>query len=190
MSNPKLDTIVFVGKTGSGKGTQAKLISENLKYKLFSTGDKFRELRLKETPLGRKVEEIYDAGLLMPHWLASFVFEEAILNLDDGDKIVFEGTGRTLEESVVFDEICDWLDREYIIFNLNVKDEEVIKRQKERGRDSLDEMDKIKRRLEEYRFNTSKSIDFFRKKGKLVEINGEVSPEEVHKEILNHLGQI
>lgn len=187
MGNSKIDTIIFLGKTGSGKGTQAKMLSEKLGYKMFSTGDRFREMRLNNNPLGRKVKESYDQGLLMPHWLASFVFQELILNLGDNEKVVFEGMGRTLSESENFDEVCEWLGRDYITFYLDVRDEIVIKRQQERQRDDLDKLDKIKRRLEEFRLHTSSAINYFRAKGKLIEINGEGAPEEVYQEIIGHL---
>jgi len=182
-----VDTVVLIGKTGSGKGTQAKFIAEEFGYKLFSTGDNFRELRLENTPLGRRVKEDYDEGLLMPHWLASFLFQKALLGLKDGESIVFEGTGRTLPESQVFDEVCKWLRRNYVVFYLKVSDEEVIKRQQKRQRDSLDQIDKIKKRLEEYRLHTALGVEFFREKGKLIEIDGEQSPEDVQKEILAYL---
>lgn len=187
MEKTKADTIVFLGKTGSGKGTQAKMVAEKFGYKMFSTGDRFREMRGLENPLGRKVKDWYDQGLLMPHWLASYIFQEFILNLEDGQNVVFEGMGRTLYESENFDEVCGWLGRNYITVYLEVSDQEVTKRQEERKRDVLDSGDKIKRRLEEFRMHTAPAIDYFRSKGKLLEVDGEKSPEEVHKAIVEKL---
>ncbi len=183
----KIETIVLLGKTGSGKGTQAKFLSKKLGFKKFVTGDRFREMKQLNNPLGRKVKEVYEGGLLMPHWLASFIFEEALFNLEDGEGIVFEGTGRTLEESKLFDDICQWLGRDYIAFHLDVSDEEVIKRQQERKRDELDTLEKIKKRLEEYQIHTAPAIDYFRQKGNLVEIDGNKSIEDVQEDILKHL---
>lgn len=187
MEKSNIDTIVLLGKTGSGKGTQAELLSQKLGFRKFVTGDRFRKMKLLNNPLGRKVNDWYDKGLLMPHWLATFIFQEELLNLKDGEGVVFEGTGRTLEESKLFNEVCEWLGRDYVAFHLKVSDEEVIRRMEERKRDNLDTLDKIKKRLEEYELHTAKAIEFFQEKGKLIEIDGEKSPEEVHQEIISKL---
>ena len=55
-----IKTIAMMGKPGSGKGTQARLLSEVLGFDLFSSGDSFRELATKDTPLGHKVKDVID----------------------------------------------------------------------------------------------------------------------------------
>ena len=114
------EAILILGKTGSGKGTQANLLADVSDYTLFSTGDRFRKLRTEETPLGRRVKEDYDAGLLMPHWVASHLLQEALFNLDEGEGILFEGTARKQLEAKMFHEVCQWLHKSYIAINLEV----------------------------------------------------------------------
>ncbi|KKU58659.1 MAG: hypothetical protein UX81_C0018G0001, partial [Parcubacteria group bacterium GW2011_GWA2_47_12] len=48
----KINTILMMGKTGSGKGTQSELLAKKLGYGIFSTGDEFRKLRKREDFLG------------------------------------------------------------------------------------------------------------------------------------------
>lgn len=52
-----------------------------------------------------------------------------------------------------------------------------------------DKMESIKRRLEEYKNQTKKAINYYKKQGRLIEINGEQSIEEVFKDILKSLNK-
>ena len=73
-----IKTIAMMGKPGSGKGTQAKLLAEALQFELFSSGDAFRKVKEQDSFLGRKVKEEMDKGYLMPHWFASYWFEHKV----------------------------------------------------------------------------------------------------------------
>lgn len=183
MSQNVPDTIVMLGKTGSGKGTQAELIAGKLEYKTFSTGDKFREIMHRDTSLGRRTKDLYERGIIFPHWFASYLFEEFFLNLDDGVGVVTEGVGRTREEAAEFDEVMSWLGREYVVIELAVSDDEVIKRQLKRGRSDSNTEEKLKTRLDEYRKNTQAAIDFFKENDRLVSVDGEPAVEEVFKNV-------
>lgn len=182
----KINTFLMMGKTGSGKGVQAELLSKKTGFKIFSSGEKFRELRAKDNWLAKRIKEDYDKGLLMPHWFASFIFEEALLNLSDDEGLIFEGTGRKIPEAELFNEVALWLRREYIVFDIKVSNEEVINRSLKRGRaDGLDaDVDKIKVRLEEYKKFTEPAITYFKNLGKVVEINGEQPIDAVHNDIV------
>jgi adenylate kinase len=182
-------TILMMGKTGSGKGTQAGLLGQRTGFKVFSSGDKFRELRLKGDWLAKRIHEDYDKGLLMPHWFASLVFESVLLETAPEEGIIFEGTGRKRPEAELFDEVAAWLRREYLVFDIKISDGEAIERLQKRARsDGLDaSVEKIKLRLEEYRRYTEPAIGFFKGIGRVVEINGEQTPEAVHGDIVKAL---
>lgn len=186
-------TIAMMGKPGSGKGTQAKLLSAALRYDFFSSGGAFRALREQDTFLGRKVKKEYDQGLLMPHWFASYWFEHKAFNTPHETGIVFEGPGRKLPEAELFCEVMEWLGRPYRTIYLTVDENEIIKRLRiraeEEGR-SDDDPETIKKRFEEYNKHTAHSVEHFRKKGVLIEINGMQSPEAVHEDILSELKKI
>ena len=185
-----IKTIAMMGKPGSGKGTQAELISDALGYSLFSSGGAFRSLREEETHLGRRVKEEYDTGRLMPHWFASYMFEKEVFNAPFDQGIVFEGPGRKLPEAQLFHEVMNWLGRPYRAVYLEV-DEEVIKerilqRAKEQGRVD-DTPEKLVIRFEEYKKHTAHSVDFFREKGVLIEIDGMREPDVVQEDVLKEL---
>jgi adenylate kinase len=188
----KYKTLVMVGKPGSGKGTQAKLVAEKTGWKVFSTGDKFRELKKADTPLGRKIKETMDGGHLMPYWFASFLFEEAVVYLAPEEGIVYEGAGRLPSEAELFHDVMHWLERPYRAVYLDVPAEVVMERLKKRklieGR-ADDEEDKIKVRLSVHEKEVEPAMDVFRAKGTLLHINGDQTIESVHEEILKKLTQ-
>ncbi len=64
--------IVLLGAPGSGKGTQAKRLCDELGIALISTGDLLREAVRKGTPLGIKAKSYMDAGKLVPDDLADW----------------------------------------------------------------------------------------------------------------------
>ena len=57
--------LILLGAPGSGKGTQAKTISEKLNIKRISLGDILREEVKKSTYLGEKVKEYMYKGCLL-----------------------------------------------------------------------------------------------------------------------------
>lgn len=180
--------IIMFGKTGSGKGTQAHALSEKFDYEFFSTGEQFRKLRKKDTPLGHRVKEEYDKGKWMPYWFASYFLMDALLKLDEKNGIVFESAGRKLSEAELFDEIMEWLDKSYAVVHLDISDETAIERVRDRKRDdNLSAEEKTRVRLEEYQTHTVPALNFFAEKGKVISVNGEQPIEEIQREILDRL---
>lgn len=186
--NNKINTILMMGKTGCGKGTQSELLAKKLNCNIFSTGDEFRKLRKQEDFLGELVRASYDKGLLMPHWFASYFFENALLKLTPEDNLVCEGIGRKEPEAILFNDVANWLNRKYAVFELVVSDEEVIRRMMARDRgDGLNDLEKIKVRLQEYREFTEPAIKFFKSQGRVISIDGSPTPEKIHEEIVAKL---
>jgi adenylate kinase len=188
-----IKTIAMMGKPGSGKGTQARRLSESLDFYLFSSGDSFRALSKQESPLGRRVKNVIDNGLLMPHWFASYMFEKEVFNATSEQGIVFEGPGRKLPEAQLFHEIMDWLERPYIAIYLKV-DEDVIRerlsvRAGEEGR-ADDNTRAIEHRFEEYNKHTAHSVDFFREQGLLIEVDGMMDPDVVEHTLIKELKKL
>jgi len=180
-------TIVILGKTGSGKGTQAELVASKLGYKTFSTGEKFRGIMQQDSLLGRKVKQLHENGILLPHWFASYLFEEFFLGIDENTGVATEGVGRSEDEAQVFDEVMRWLGRDYVVLELQVTDETVIERQTKRGRSDSNTPEKLQTRLDEYRKSTAAAISFFKENEKLVEIDGESSVEGVFENVCSAL---
>ena len=183
-----INTILMMGKTGSGKGTQSELLAKKLDYGIFSTGDEFRKFRKREDFLGGLVRGAYDQGLLMPHWFASYIFEDALLKLAPEQGLVCEGIGRKEPEARLFHDVAGWLKRDYLVFELVVSDEEVTRRMLSRDRgDGLNDEEKIKVRLREYREFTEPAINFFKAEGRVISIDGSPTPEKIHEEVIKKL---
>src|SRR6185437_3141553 len=87
-------TIFFVGKPGCGKGTQAKLLAEKTGWAVFAAGKLFRGISHENTPVGRKVKEENDAGLLQPHWFAMYLYLKSLFSIPDDASAIFDGFNR------------------------------------------------------------------------------------------------
>jgi len=188
----KYKTFAMVGRPGSGKGMQTSLLSKKTGFKTFSTGDKFRELQKADTPLGHKIAEIMDSGNLMPHWFASFLFEEAVMYLPADEGIIYEGVGRKAPEAELFHEVMTWLGRPYKAVYLDVHDgisvDRLMKRKEIENRKD-DNEETIKHRLKVYQEEVVPAIEVFKKHGTLLDINGDQTPEEVFAEILKQVSE-
>jgi adenylate kinase len=172
-------TIFFIGKPGCGKGTQAKLLSEKTGWKVITAGDQFRSIAAEETLLGRKVKSEIDAGILAPHWFATYLYLKSIFSVGE-DSVIFDGFSRRVPEAELIIDSLKWLGRSFTILDIRVSDESVRHRlalRKEvegRADDSA-----VEERLKEYHEYTDPAIETFRKAGTLIEIDGEPSPEEI-----------
>jgi len=95
--------IILFGAPGSGKGTQAIVLSENYKLKRISLGDIFREEVKKDSPLGKEVKNYMEKGLLVPDTLVSKVVEE---NLNE-ENFILDGYPRNLNQAKTLDAILE-----------------------------------------------------------------------------------
>lgn len=182
-----VNTFLFMGRPGAGKGVQSSLLSQALGLPIFSTGDMVRATAKEATALGERVAEISNSGGLVPAWLASYFFEEALFKLGDNEGIIFEGVGRKPEEAKLFNEILTWLGRDYCIFNLETSEETVtgrlLKRAETSGRED-DQGHKLQTRFKNFEEDTRQALNFFDSIGKVVHIDGEPLPDAVHAQVM------
>lgn len=176
--------IFFIGKPGSGKGTQAKLLSDVTGWPVVGTSGGMRELVATGSAVGHKIRETMDAGLLMPYWIASYIYLKILFSIPEDSNVIFDGTSRTLPEAEIVSESLAWLGRPFHIFYLHVPDEEVhnrinLRKEKEARKD--DHM--VHKRLEEYYASTEVAVDLYRKAGVLTEIDGHRPPEVIAAEV-------
>lgn len=187
-------TILFTGRPGSGKETQARLMSEKTGFHVMSTGEKFRELREHRDALGEHIRKEYDAGHLIPNWFADYLTIDAMISLSPEAGVIFEGSGRTVEQAKLFHEATKWLGRPYRVINLDITEDEAHARQVLRAkgghRPDSDTEQKIKIRFETYNAETKPALDFFKEKDAVIDIDGTGSIEEIHERIMVHFGLI
>lgn len=93
--------IILFGAPGSGKGTQAEVISQNLKLKHISLGDILREEVKKESGLGKEVKGYMDKGSLVPDRVVGKVIETRIKTAG----FLLDGYPRNLAQAELLDQI-------------------------------------------------------------------------------------
>jgi adenylate kinase len=181
-----MNTFIFMGRPGCGKGMQARLLSEKTGISIFSTGVKLREIAASQTDAAKKVKRIIDSGDLMPSWFVTFLYQQILMSLKPGEGVIFEGVGRRKEEVVIFNEICEWFERDYRVIYLEVSEKSVtdrlLKRKAQEGRVD-DDPYKLETRFKNYEKYTVPALDYFRSVGKVVDIDGEPLPDVVFSQV-------
>ena len=188
-----LNVIIF-GAPGSGKGTQSDLIIS--KYGLFhiSTGDILRQEIKKKTELGAIAEEYIKTGKLVPDELIIKILA-GVLDANPGAKgYIFDGFPRTIAQGDALDNLLREKNTSIIaVLNLMVDEEELLTRLIKRGEESGrtdDTPEVIKNRLEVYRNQTEPLKEYYKKKGKLFNIKGKKSIEDVFEQISDVLDRL
>jgi adenylate kinase len=188
--------ILLLGPQGSGKGTQAKLIVKTYGIPQVATGDMIREMKELDTPLGRRVREIYDRGDLVDDATIIDLIES---RLDRGDTMpgfILDGFPRNLPQAEALDTLLSRLGRDVdVVFEFQVRDREVLmerlrKRAVEEGRTD-DTPEAIRKRLEIYDRETAPLVDYYRaKQANVVGIHAERPIEDVFSEVREVLEQV
>lgn len=121
--------IVLLGGPGSGKGTQAKKLTERYGIPQISTGDMFRAAVREGTPMGQKAKTYMDKGELVPDDVVVGVVEERLSKPDLDKGYMLDGFPRTLPQAEALDKITEAqgkpLDHAILV---EVPDEELMKR--------------------------------------------------------------
>jgi adenylate kinase len=95
--------LILIGAQGSGKGTQAQLLSEQLHLKPCASGELLRDAIMRKTPLGLEAKPYYDRGDLVPDALVISMILEAMQDLDGARGIILDGFPRTIPQAKALD---------------------------------------------------------------------------------------
>src|SRR3989344_186450 len=139
---PKSTTLMFLGRSGSGKDTQIEMLMRrpDLAGAIeTNTGNILRKMATKDTILGRKIKWILDNGKLMPGWL-SFSAWLSYLIKEAKERLLLRG--RHDDNEAAIDSRLDWFDEDVMPI-----------------------------------------VDYYKKDGRLIEVNGEHDPKEVFSEL-------
>jgi adenylate kinase len=189
--------IVFYGPEGSGKGTQAKLLSEKLHIPILTSGDLIRDAAANDKGI---IGEVCKEALAEGKYVADsemFVLWKWRLKEEDakGDWIM-DGFPRNVDQAIFLEDKIDKYGYtiEHAIY-LNLSEEVSIKRLLKRARplhpgstELHDSPERIKNRLEIYKSGEKDVLEYYRKKNVLMEVDADQTIEEVHAEILKKLG--
>lgn len=197
--------LVFLGPPGAGKGTIASKAKAYYAIPHISTGDLFRYNIKNETELGKQVQAILAAGDLVPDSVTIAMVKDRFKDSDAQKGFILDGFPRTIPQADALDEMVK-LDA---VVNFVLDDESIVKRlcgrrmckstgriyhieydppkvegiDDETGEPLIqrddDKEEAIMNRLEVYAAQTAPLIDYYRKKGLLIDIDAKMSPEDV-----------
>lgn len=121
--------IVFMGPAGSGKGTQAVLLSEFLKIPHISVGSMLKTEVKKETDFGKKVEEFIKEGNMVPDEMVNPFLMERIKQKDCKNGFILDGYPRSLKQAIFLNKELGKLGGKVDkVFVVEISDDVVIKR--------------------------------------------------------------
>jgi len=121
--------MILLGPPGSGKGTQAALLSEKLNIVPISTGDIFRSELKNNTPLGLKAKGYMEAGDLVPDEVVIGMVEGRIKQDDCANGYILDGFPRTVPQADGLEKMLANMDSGIdAIVEIAVEDELVVKR--------------------------------------------------------------
>jgi adenylate kinase len=205
--------LVLLGPPGSGKGTQAERLKDDLDLPYYATGNILRAAVRDETELGRKAKEYMDRGDLVPDEVIIGVIAERIASHEAEDGFILDGFPRTVGQAEALDARMDELGKRLTAALLiEVPDEEVIRRlggrrtcpnghvfhaefdppEKEGVCDVCgaelqirddDKPEVIRNRLEQYREKTEPLVAWYEERSVLERVDGAKQPDEVDEDI-------
>jgi adenylate kinase family enzyme len=190
-------TIIFIGKSGAGKGTQISRLFDYLKEKgetnisYLEAGQSLRDFIASDTYTSKLAKAGNQGGKLQPGFLAVWAWANKMIRDFTGQKIVcVDGAPRKLNEAYILDEMFDFYNRENrIVMHLNVTDEWARERLKDRGREDDLRSESVDSRLEWFAQNSKEILAYFEQTGKykIITIHGEQQIDQVHADIVNAL---
>jgi adenylate kinase len=194
--------IILFGPPGVGKGTQAKILSKDLRIAHIATGDILREAVSRGTELGKKAKSFMDRGELVPDDVVIEIIRDRLKESDAKNGFILDGFPRTLPQAEALDKVFDKMaikvdrvlsmevDKEILmnrltsrrvcrncgsIFNLLVDKLEDAKCKKCGGeiyQRDDDKRETIERRFEVYQNQTKPVKRYYDAKKLLVEVDG------------------
>ena len=188
--------LVLFGPPGSGKGTQAKILQERRGLPQLSTGDMLRAAIAAGTDLGKKCKAIMDSGELVPDEIVVGIIAERYDQPDCAKGAVFDGFPRTIPQAEALDAMLKKRSRKIdLVIELKVDDTVLIQRVEQRIKESGgvaradDTPETLKNRLAVYYKNTAPLLEYYKKQGKLVTVDGMAPIDAVTSAISTVLDQ-
>lgn len=205
--------IIMMGAPGAGKGTQAAKIVEEYGIPQISTGDMFRSAVSAGTELGKAAKLCMERGELVPDEITVGIVRERLAQSDCEAGFILDGFPRTVIQAEELGKITE-IDR---VVNINVPFEELLERAVGRRicrkcgatyhikynapevenicdrcggelyQRADDNEETLKNRLANYEKSTRPLIEYYKARGKYIEIDGLQTIKEVTAEMLSKL---
>ena len=206
--------ILLLGPPGAGKGTQATKIAEELEVSQASSGDLFRQHQRNDTELGRLARSFMERGVLVPDDVTIGMMMEWINAPEQAKGFVLDGFPRTLAQAEALDAALADKGGADRILNIHISEDELVRRLSGRSicrqcqrpyhrdfsaprdagrcdrcggelyqRDD-DKPEAVKTRIKVYLEESEPLVEYYRKTGRLKEVNGEDPIEQVGRALL------
>ena len=121
--------IIMLGAPGTGKGTIAGILTENLGIPQVSTGDIFRKHIGEQTELGKLAEKYISQGKLVPDDVTIGLVENRLEEDDVKEGIILDGFPRTVKQAEELDKMLENKGKQVdLVINLTTPEEEIVER--------------------------------------------------------------
>jgi adenylate kinase len=208
--------LVIFGPPSAGKGTQAQKLSKQYGIPQVATGDLLRKAVADKTPLGLKIKSYLDQGKLGPDEVIVQLIKERVAKPDCRNGFLLDGFPRTMGQARELEKMTD-ID---LVLSIVVDFESLVERAVGRRtcpkcsavyhvkfnppmnegicekcgskliqRDD-DKEDTVRNRLKVYQEQTAPLIEYYRKKGKLVDIDGSGGIDAVYAQLVKAIGNM
>ena len=184
--------LILFGPPGSGKGTQSEKLIENYGWIHLSTGNLLREEIARQTKLGLEAKAYIDKGQLVPDEVVIGMIRTLLDTNPQARGFLFDGFPRTVAQAEALDELL--LEKGSsitLVLALQVGEEELVQRLMNRGKTSgrSDDTDVniIRARIREYENKTAPVAHHYGKSGKVVDIKGEGSVDDIFRALAHEV---
>lgn len=113
-----MKNIIFIAPPAAGKGTQAKLVSQEYNIPHISTGDLLRGEASKETELGKSIKEDMEKGNLVTDEVITTLLKNRITMKDCQNGYILDGYPRNINQAISYNSLLEELgyDKGLVIF--------------------------------------------------------------------------
>lgn len=185
---------IFIGQSGSGKGTQAALLDQSIHSTYpgasllhFETGNIFRSFIQSDSYTAHKTKEVMDQGILPASFIGVHVWSHELISAFDGqDFVIIDGTPRVAEEVPILLSASKFYGWDTTVIYIEVGDAWANDRLLGRGRaDDVVELERVAR-LKWFHDNVMPAVELLRTSAdvRFLTINGERSIEDIHTDIV------
>jgi len=181
----RLLNIVLFGYPGSGRGSQGKAIAKKFGLEYIATGEMLQQEIEKKTEIGKRINELYESGELVPDEIVVQLIEKKLDNSKGVKGFIFKGYPRTLVQSYILDGLLKKRGSSVSkVIEIEVPTLELIKRLDERSKTPNcmpydNSTSKIVKRLQEHETKTIPVIKKYNEQHGVVKIDGQGTFEEV-----------
>jgi adenylate kinase len=142
-----------------------------------------REALRQGSPLGRAAEPFLERGELVPDHLLVNMIKERVQDPDCARGYILDGFPRTLPQAEALERLAGPVAREFVVLNLEVPREELLRRLSGRGREDDKDL-AVERRLQEYDDRTTPLVDFYTQRGMLRRVDGFRPMDDVSRDLV------